>query len=1384
MENSSILETFQSDAYQLLKKIGEGGFGQVYLARQNNTGQSVAIKFLSISSEFDAAKKQRYIDRFSRETLLSSRLQHPNIVRLLDKGQYGEALLYAVFEYVDGVSLKEYLAEHGAFTAVESANIMAQILDGLTHAHEQGVIHRDIKPANIMLSTVGAKMHAKVLDFGIGTLVNEARQLDYKSITLTQETLGTPSYSAPEQLRGEPPTIKTDIYVWALVFIECLTGRAAVSGANLASIFHKQLSQSNVPLPAAIVGHPLATLLRRALQKKVHERTVTAAELFHELNKINISSLVGDFDDQKEISQSVEQTSMLASFEQETQIQEGILSLTGLTERKQLTVLAVCLKVRNVSAELVDPEVIDALFRDQKSQTIDTAIRYGAFHVGTLADTSLFYFGYPSVSDNDARLSARAALDIISTLTKRNSILEDTQGIHVDAYIGLHTGIVTTYADATPEGDTPNIALELSRLADANQILASDFSRKILSAYIEFESALPQKLGVNTQHIATSNLVAERQVEAFGFLRGTRKSHAFVGREQEMAFLTKLLASVTNQVDDSNAVTNNNQVHIFGEAGIGKSRLVFELRDQAPDYDHYVAQCLPEHINNALYPILTVLKYKWSLDSLKPDQAADLFVDLAQRHPNLLEPSYYQALPILFTWLNIPLIKDMEPSALTPELQKQLLFKVLTDLFLIDTIGRNAANLYIFEDMHWADPTSLEFIAEFTHHIQHSRHVFVSTSRKALPEKLAQQAVNLLPINKLSTRSTKDFILALFDQEAVSTNILDALISRTDGIPLFVEELVNMLKQKAFIHKINGVIDFINPDKLDEVPTSLRDSLQQKLDSLVYAKETAQLAATIGREFNYDLLVAASCHSESQVQNDINELVEAELIYQQRKVTGDSYIFKHALVRDAAYESMPASHNEKLHLSIAMALTLRFENIVNLEPLSVADHFAKAKSFIEAFKYGIRAISKLAKNSFYKEAMQLSDIIDNWKVEIIEGNKEFGAECTLKLNNLIIPISTMLNGWAYTGLKEIAEENLELLNHGQLNDYLTLSENDIIDIRYKSEWTLFYYHHYSGQRKIARSLGEELLTKTRLKKDRVKELIVRTTLGQAYFFDGDFDIAISSLNYVIEHYDVKKDINLSTEFGFDPYYFSAGNLMSLAALKGNFDEAIKYRTLCLEHAITTKNIPTILTAYTWGTCYFFLTFDIEGMKDWCEKALESHGDNFKSDWIVKYFNMNYDWTKRDFEQAAITVVAEIESGQDGILSWYDPLLADTYSYLNMHEDSVNLIKQSIERTLNNGDNCILPILYRVLGNILYRSTNQLCKEAHDAYLKAIAEAKYRKSYWLEFISLYELIDKIEHVSMRSELLERAKYLYLKMKDTNNTNPWLVKFRQEHIEKLF
>ncbi|KZN29831.1 TOMM system kinase/cyclase fusion protein [Pseudoalteromonas luteoviolacea] len=942
---------FDSTQYELLYKIGEGGFGKVYKARNKNTDQTVAIKFLALEPHLEEAKKKRYIERFKRETALSGQLEHPHIVRLLDKGQVDEHLLFGVFEYVEGQSLREYLMQEGALDAVNATDIMLQVLDALIHAHKKGIIHRDIKPANIMLSQSGAKTHAKILDFGIGTLTQENRHQDFSTITLTQETIGTPSYSAPEQLRGEPASEKTDLYVWGLVLLECLTGMPAVTGSSVASIYHKQLSDVHIPIPSALLGHPLSGLLRRVLQKNATERVISGQEIFSELNLMNVSNLVGILADVQAQHGYDDNTVVLRNDDPNSPL---VHDYTTLTERKQITVLALRLSAKRLNDSAKDLDIIDTLFKSQRNHCIDIATRFGAYHVGNLADTMLFYFGYPVASDNDTRLCARTALEAISELSKRNALMQEAHGIQLNAHIGIHSGIFVTYANAVPEGNVANTAMDLSRLAGERQILCSAESRAILEPYSDFDYFDNVQLGLSFEQLSIYNLKGEKRIEAFGFMRGTKTNHKLIGRQLE---LDKTLSVI-------NGENNTRIAHIYGEAGIGKSRLLQEVRSNASKYQHLVAQCLPEHQNNALYPILNLVRYLFNTDNQPATNIIQLFRDILNEF-GLASSEIDATLPVLMVWLAIPLPDEMQTSSHSPDEQKSLLFAGLSALLLSRKSSITEFKLYIIEDIHWSDTVTLEFLRHFACQLQDGS-VMISTSRQPCPNSLLDLTLVEIELNKLTTKATADFIEQLFESKNVSENVRSVLVKRTDGIPLFIEELVDMLKEKQLIHESNGAITFINPDKLEQVPNSLRESLQQKLDNLIHAKETAQLAATIGREFEYELLISASSLSEDQIQNDLNELLEKELIIQQRRVDTDSYIFKHALVRDAAYDSMDNKAKTGNHLKIAHTLQT-FANNFSVQ-FAQGEHFEKALAFTDAFKVFLKVGKTSTSESRFQQA--------------------------------------------------------------------------------------------------------------------------------------------------------------------------------------------------------------------------------------------------------------------------------------------------------------------------------------------------------------------------------------------------------------------------------
>src|SRR5262249_7242827 len=218
---------------------------------------------------------------------LSAELSHPNIVRLMDSGESPDGLLYAVFELVPGKTLKDILADEVKLPPREAVRLMTQVLDALACAHAHGVVHRDLKPENIMVTRTGAQPKAMVLDFGLGGLARDVQDWSLPRLTATQELLGTPGYAAPEQLRGEPPSTRSDLYSWGLIFLECLTGEPAVSGASVQEVILKQLGPEPVRIPPSIRNGRLRRLLQRVATKQIARRDVTIEAILQTLTMID-----------------------------------------------------------------------------------------------------------------------------------------------------------------------------------------------------------------------------------------------------------------------------------------------------------------------------------------------------------------------------------------------------------------------------------------------------------------------------------------------------------------------------------------------------------------------------------------------------------------------------------------------------------------------------------------------------------------------------------------------------------------------------------------------------------------------------------------------------------------------------------------------------------------------------------------------------------------------------------------------------------------------------------------------------------------------------------------------------------------------------------------
>jgi serine/threonine protein kinase len=496
----------QLERYEILTELGRGGFGVVYKARQLATGQPVAIKMLR-----DAGGKpedaHQYRARFEREMKLCAQLHHPNIVRLIDSGILDDGRLFAAFEYVSGQTLSALLAERGALEPVQAQHLMLQVLDAVGCAHTLGVVHRDLKPQNIMVAATGARLNALVLDFGLGSLGPGTGLQERDRLTGPYDVLGTPGYSAPEQLRGLPTTPASDLFAWALVFLECLTGTQTITGRTLQEILYQQLGPDPIPLPAALQDHPLGRILSRLLSKDLKVREgLSAAQLLREVEACSLRDLSrGLGSRQPPEPEDGEANAPTVS------LREKVLplrapdphSLQREGAQRQVTALCCTLSVSSVPGHAIDVEESDELIALGQQLCTAIARSFGGAVGAVLGDQILLYFGLENPHPEDARRAARAALQILQGVRAHNLQPERQQRAQLDVRASIHAGLAVVPRGPRQVGGTvPRIAAQLCAQARPWEALVSADAAPLLQPPFLLEPAaapqhaVPQLQGV------------------------------------------------------------------------------------------------------------------------------------------------------------------------------------------------------------------------------------------------------------------------------------------------------------------------------------------------------------------------------------------------------------------------------------------------------------------------------------------------------------------------------------------------------------------------------------------------------------------------------------------------------------------------------------------------------------------------------------------------------------------------------------------------------------------------------------------------------------------------------------------------------------------------
>ena len=1090
--------TFQA-GYEIRGELGIGTFGRVYEARQLSTGQPVAIKILRLAEDRRGDETTTHAERFRRETRLSAELSHPNIVSLIDSGETPDGTLYAIFEFVPGRTLKDLLAAEGSLGWDETVHLMSQVLDALACAHARGVVHRDLKPENIMITETGARRNAQVLDFGLGGFAEDARGWhQLPRLTATQEMMGTPCYAAPEQLRGEPPQPRSDLYSWGLVFLECLTGELAIGGHSAHEVVMKQLGPDPIAIPGWIRDRRLRQVLETVTAKPIEHRDVTIDALLRALVETR--------------PEGVATPRHTTDVEHLT---EG--------ERRQVTVVCCSLGFSSTDGGELDVEEVDRSVLGQRALCEQIAGHNGGRIASVLGDRLLIVFGFPQAREDTARRAAHAAIEIATALAQATVPVGPEARLRGDVRIGVHSGLVIARPPQRPGeeercnvvGLTPQIAIRLQELAGPREILVSIDTQRLLRGAVASEPAGEHRIPELSASLAVFRLTEDRRpragLETFPWVLET----PLVGRSVELQQLQGLWSQ-------SNA-GHGGALLVNGEAGIGKSRLIRELRRRVPPDAWLEARCAMEGQGSPLRPIADTLALAG------PSLAA-----LLERHGF----DVAEHLPLLTAALALPTGESGAPLPLTPDRQKELAFTTLLGLFF--KMAETRPLVIAVEDLQWADPTTLELLAVLVREIGTAEAVggtgpriaLVFTARPEFTPPWSVGETGLIVLQRLARKDVEEMVSAgLACGRPLADAVLDQVVTHADGIPLFIEEVTRVLLRSG-------------PTADVEIPSSLRDLLAARLDGLrPSARETAQLASVLGREFGGELLRASSPRDEAALRTDLRELTDTGIVFHRRSARSESYVFKHALIRDAAYETMVRPIRQSLHRRVAVVLRQRFPEVERAQPEILAHHFERGGQIEKAVEYWKRAGDRTMARGAYAESVQhfehglalLERLPDASKRPQLElGLTESFGTALLTTRGYSAPEVAEKFSHALKLCERLGEEAPARVLYGTWTAHINQSDRD------------------ATARLLAmiRRLGER-------SDDPVDQLLAHGAIGIRAFLTGDFATAQAACLRSVQWYDTEGYRRFVREYGYDGGLHNYVWLMWSHWMMGAVDQALK-----------------------------------------------------------------------------------------------------------------------------------------------------------------------------------------------------------------------------------
>ena len=629
-------------------------------------------------------------------------------------------------------------------------------------------------------------------------------------------------------------------------------------------------------------------------------------------------------------------------------------------ERRHLTVLSCTLAAPMHLNQPLDPEDHYDLMQTVQATTLTIITPYEGYMAPPVDDGVLVYFGYPQAHEDDAQRAVRSGLALVEALAQTVS-----SGLVVG--IGIDSGIVIV-SSGTSLAVQPSLAVgnpvaragRLGELARPGTVVISEATAELVDGYFDCKAfrapGLAGQLGSQLAYEMIGESALQSRLE-IGMARGLTP---LVGREAELALLRERWTYVQDGMGQV--------VVLRGEAGIGKSRLVQALKEQivGEQLQPVVCRCSSYHQHTMLHPLIDVIQraLKARLAASRTDHLETLEA-LLSLYPLALDES----VPLLAHLLSLPVSDERYPPlSLTPQQQRERTLDLLATLLV--TPAAEAPMVFIVEDLHWADPSTLEFLELLIGQAATTALLVVLTSRPMFEAPWRETTwMTSVTLNRLTRPQNHQMITQVAGGKTFSAEVTEQLAQKADGVPLFVEELTRMVLETGQFEETDTGYELVGELSQLAIPSTLHDSLMSRLDRLGSAKEIAQWGAVLGREFTYELIQKVMPHEETELQAGLGRLVESELVFQRGLARQAHYRFKHALVQDIAYQSLRRHMRQDCHQRVAQVLAADFPEMMEAQPELLAHHYTEAGQHEAAVTYWQRAGQRALQRSANPEAI-------------------------------------------------------------------------------------------------------------------------------------------------------------------------------------------------------------------------------------------------------------------------------------------------------------------------------------------------------------------------------------------------------------------------------